>query len=312
MNLLTSVNIDKAQRQITYNDKIMLIGSCFSEHIYHKMQSAYLHAQANPFGILYNPMSIVSCIKVLLSPSELPKAFYSDGLWHSWLHHGSFSQPDLKSFEKAIEQSLSTGRKILENADIVIFTLGSAWIYELKTDHTIVGNCHKMPQDMFFRRRLEVNEIVTEFCQLLQTTSLRNKQIIFTISPIRHIKDGLHENQLSKSTLFLAIDKIQKELKDNVNIDYFPAYEIVTDELRDYRFYASDMLHPSELAIEYIWQRFSETYFSEQTQNLIRQANQLYLRREHRILHPETESAKKFISDTERLANQLKNMGVDC
>ena len=291
----TPVHIAHAEREITYQDKIFLLGSCFTENISQKMREAYFQVSSNPFGILYNPLSIAQCIELLLVETcNLPPFVFHNGLWHSMLHHGDFSCADKQEFEQKIADSIVSGRKAIQEATVVIVTFGTAWVYE--QDGKVTGNCHKLPADCFTRRRLSVEEIVNKWQEILSMPAMQGKHVIFTVSPIRHLKDGLHDNQLSKATLLLACEALP---------EYFPSYEIVLDELRDYRFYQDDMLHPSNTAIDYIWQRFAETYFPESTRREMQPLQQLYRDRHHRPLHPDTEEYRRFMQQTEEKTRAL-------
>ena len=244
-----------------------MLGSCFSDEIGNKMKEHNLPVTCNPFGTLYNPLSIVNALNM----TEVPLLVHHDGLWHSMAHHGSFSRVDKYEAEEVIAESIENMQRALEEATVVIVTFGTAWVYEL--DDEVVGNCHKLPESNFTRRRLSVDEIVAAWMPMLRRYP--DKHWIFTVSPIRHIKDGLHENQISKAILLQAVDTLIAEYKlQNTEyrlhpsrISYFPSYEIVLDELRDYRFYADDLVHPSSLAVNYVWERFVETFCTPQTQN---------------------------------------------
>ena len=305
MQLTTQVNISHSKHEINYNDRVFMIGSCFSENMSLKFQEAYFRINSNPFGVLYNPLSIARCIDILLDNTPEPQlpVVRHNGLWHSMLHHGEFSRADRQEFDAAVKQSIADGRRALKEASVVIVTFGTAWVYEIEGD--IVGNCHKLPQDMFTRRRLSAKEITDRWLKLLGRTELCNKHFIFTVSPIRHLKDGLHENQLSKATLLLATEQLAKTC-GTPSAGYFPSYEIMTDELRDYRFYADDMLHPSAVAVEYIWQRFMDTYFSNATKQEMLPLMQLYSDLHHRPLHPDSEEYRRFMQRTEQKARAIK------
>jgi len=191
--------------------------------------------------------------------------------------------------------------KEVEKADVLIITFGSAWVYE--KDGKVVDNCQKLPASLFTRRRLNVDEIVAVWRPILE--KYRKKRFIFTVSPIRHIKDGLHENQISKGILLQAIDELQKGTIGKV--DYFPSYEIVLDELRDYRYYAEDMLHPSVTAINYIWERFRIRYmYAQSTADKMHLLHQLWLDKNHKTLHPDSDEAKQFESKVNKEYNDLK------
>ena len=263
MKLQTIIDIKPSEWKIGYEDSILMIGSCFSDEIGEQMQQRSLHVTCTPFGTLYNPLSIAQAInynsQFTIHNSQIPLVEY-DGLWHSMAHHGSFSRPTKEEAEQAVWESIETMQKALAEATVVIVTFGTAWVYEM--DGKIVGNCHKMPESCFTRRRLSVEEIVAAWKPILE--KYPDKHWLFTVSPIRHIKDGLHENQISKATLLLALEAISLQYSA---VGYFPSYEIVLDELRDYRFYADDLVHPSLLAVNYIWERFVDTFCTPQTKN---------------------------------------------
>lgn len=261
MKLQTTVDIPASPWKVGYEDKILMLGSCFSDEIGEQMKQRYLHVTCNPFGTLYNPLSIANAInyKSQITNYELPLVEY-DGLWHSMAHHGSFSRATKEKAEEAVTDSNETMQRALSEATVVIVTFGTAWVYEM--DGQIVGNCHKLPESCFSRRRLSVQEIVAAWQPIIERYP--DKHWIFTVSPIRHIKDGLHENQLSKATLLMAVEAISHQ---HSAVSYFPSYEIVLDELRDYRFYADDLVHPSSLAVKYIWERFVDTFCTPQTKN---------------------------------------------
>lgn len=277
MKLQTIVDITPSQWKIGYEDKILMLGSCFSDEIGGQMQQRYLQVTCNPFGTLYNPLSIAQAIS--LQPSAFsPQLVYHEGLWHSMAHHGSFSRADKNEAEQAVRSSIDTMQQALNEASVVIVTFGTAWVYE--KDGHIVGNCHKLPESCFVRRRLTVEEIVAAWKPVLE--SYPDKHWLFTVSPIRHIKDGLHENEISKATLLLALEAISHQLSA---VSYFPSYEIMLDELRDYRFYADDLVHPSSLAVNYIWERFVDTFCTNQTKNELVLQHKRWKHEHHIALH---------------------------
>ena len=275
MKLQTIVDIKPSEWKIGYEDKILMVGSCFSDEIGAQMQQRYLNVTCNPFGTLYNPLSIANAINYQLH--ELPLVEYG-GLWHSMAHHGSFSRATKEEAEEAVTDSVETMQRAMSEATVVIVTFGTAWVYEMNGE--VVGNCHKMPDSWFTRRRLTVEEIVAAWKPILER--YKDKYWIFTVSPIRHIKDGLHENQLSKATLLMAVEAISHQ---HSAVSYFPSYEIVLDELRDYRFYADDLVHPSSLAVNYIWERFVDTFCTSQTKNRMQIEYKRWKQTQHRPLH---------------------------
>ena len=286
MKLQTIVDIAPSEWKIGYEDKILLLGSCFSDEIGEQMQQRYLPVTCNPFGTLYNPLSIAQAINIKHQTSNIPFVFH-DGLWHAMTHHGAFSRATKDEAEAAVRASIETMQRALSEATVVIVTFGTAWVYEEeRTDHTwsVVGNCHKLPADHFRRRRLSVEEIVAAWQPII--ARYPDKHWLFTVSPIRHIKDGLHENQLSKATLLMAVDKMSNVQSQMSNtISYFPSYEIVLDELRDYRFYADDLVHPSSLAVNYIWERFVDTFCTNQTKNELVLQHKRWKHEHHIPLH---------------------------
>lgn len=296
MDLLTKVNIPLPERQIGYQDRILLLGSCFADNMGKKFEEYYFQTSSNPFGTLYNPVSIANS----LSPveSSLLPIIYHNGIWHSMMHHGAFSHVDKNELLRRCEESRCHMDRVLQEASVIIVTFGTAWVYEYQGE--VVANCHKLPAKDFVRRRLTVEEIVQKWQPIIEQMS--DKRWIFTVSPIRHIKDGLHENQISKAVLLQAVDYLTS---NSASASYFPSYEIMLDELRDYRFYAEDMLHPSQVAVDYIWQRFADSYFSSDTCKEMRVLHQLWRDRNHRFLHPESQEAQLFV---ERLNERVKSL----
>ena len=276
MKLQTIVDIAPSNQKIGYEDSILMIGSCFADSIGEQMVQRNLRVTCNPFGTLYNPLSIAQA----LTMTDMPELIEHDGLWHSMAHHGSFSRADKDEAEQAIRASIETMQKALREATVVIVTFGTSWVYEWKGER-VVGNCHKLPETNFTSRRLTAEEIVAAWKPLLERYS--DKHWVFTVSPIRHIKDGLHENQLSKATLLQAVEKLTGEA--GLTADYFASFEIMLDELRDYRFYADDLVHPSSLAVNYIWERFVDTFCTPQTKNEMNIQHKRWQFEHHRPLH---------------------------
>jgi hypothetical protein len=304
----TKVEIPPTDLKITYNDCIMTLGSCFAEHMGGKMEDVYFDTEINPFGVLYNPVSISNSIKLLLDNRSFTEEdlFQHRGLWQSFSHSSLFSATSAEKCLENINERFGDAIYFLQKTGILVITFGSAWVYEERESGRVVSNCHKLPANHFNRRRLTVNEIVADYSELIirLETLFPHLDIIFSISPIRHWKDGAHENNVSKSTLLLAIDALQAEFE---NVHYFPAYEIQMDELRDYRYYAPDMLHPSQVAVDYIWERFSETYFDEATTLMKKEFEQLLADLSHRPLFPDSEEYEKFRRSTDKKKLELIN-----
>lgn len=304
MKLYTSVDIAPSPKKIAYNDKILLLGSCFADNIGTKFGEYYFQTTVNPYGTLYNPASIAKAISGIGNGVSDIGIVEHNGLWHSLSHHGSFSRADKEDLVRACEQSRVQLREALQQASIMIITFGTAWVYEY--EDKVVANCHKLPANRFVRRRMTVDEIVEIWQSVL--AAMPDKHWIFTVSPIRHVKDGLHENQISKAILLQAVDRLTAKQLDSPigGLSYFPSYEIMLDELRDYRFYAEDMVHPSAVAVDYIWQRFVDTYMTADTQNEMRTLHQLWRDRHHRFLHPDSPDAQQFAAHIKTRLQQLQ------
>ena len=308
MNFRTEIKIPKAKACISYQDNILLFGSCFAENIGKKLSENKFQTDINPFGILYNPNSIENSIRTLLEKKFMTEfyLFFHHGVWNSFTHHGLFSDTSKEICLQKINERINYSSDMLKNAAHLIITFGTAWVYELKATSKVVANCHKLPEKIFNRRCLSIEEIVETYVNLIHCIRLFNPaiNIIFTVSPVRHWKDGAHENQLSKSILLLAIDKLQQIFPE---LHYFPAYEIVMDELRDYRFYNEDMLHPNNLAINYIWEKFSETYFSAETIHIQREIAEISTAEAHKPFNPDTKEHQVFLKKLEEKKETLRN-----
>lgn len=294
--LFTIIDIPQPDFNIDYQTKLYFTGSCFSENIGLRFKQLKFPVCTNPFGVHYNPCSIANSIHELLDKDR-----YSEGdlnfeneLWFSFSHYTLFSDPDQQKCLDKINSSFITAKNFISEADIIVITLGTSWAYVLKDTGRIVSNCHKLPANRFNRVSLSTDQSVSELTTVIKRIKEINPRarFIFTVSPIRHWKDGAVENQRSKASLILAISQLENEFD---NVYYFPAYELMMDELRDYRFYASDMLHPSDQAIDYIWKRFTDTYFTEETVKTIAEIEQLINSLNHRPIHTSTNNYKKFI-----------------
>lgn len=304
MELQTKVNIKPSEEQIGYQDKILLLGSCFANNIGEKFSEHYFQATVNPFGTLYNPASIMKAITLSFKHDNKHYILQHNGLWHSMMHHGSFSHPDKNELLRRYNESLTIMRNALQEASTIVVTFGTSWIYQL--EGMVVANCHKMPADRFRRDCMTVGRIIDMWLPLL--VQFPNKHWIFTVSPIRHIKDGLHANHLSKATLLQAIDTLivnARGLNPSSSYSYFPSYEIMLDELRDYRFYAEDMLHPSSVAVDYIFEKFSETTMSADQIALMRRVEKIMDGVNHRMTDPQSANSKQFAAKLIMNMNEL-------
>lgn len=300
MEFYTRISIPKAPFTFSHTEQTVLLGSCFAENIGKKLEENKFKTDLNPFGTLYNPSSIAEAIRMLLRPERFTgdDLFQHEGIYHSFSHHSRFSSSSETECLANINGRLFRSADSLRKSRRMILTFGTAWVYRLKSSGKVVSNCHKLPEKMFDRQLLTVEKIATEWKSLLLSLWEQNPdlKILFTVSPIRHWKDGAHGNQLSKATLQLAIDVLQKEFPERTA--YFPAYEIMMDELREYRFYADDMLHPSPAAVEYIWERFTDNMFSTDSLAILKEWKDIQKAINHKPFQPESEAYKRFISQT--------------
>ncbi len=296
--------------QIDHKTDILCIGSCFAEHIATRLEDCKIPICLNPFGIIYNPISISKGIEILLEENHFFKEedlFQHLGGWHSFYHHGNFSNPKKEFVLEKINNALTDARKFLQNADFLIITLGTANVFFNKNIGEVVANCHKVAQQEFLRKKLTVDEITTSLSACFEkiNNAFPEIKIITTVSPVRHIRDGLRENKISKSKLLLALDILEQKY---ANVNYFPAYEIIQDDLRDYRFYKKDMIHPNEMAVDYIWNHFGATYFSKKTKDLNTQIDKIKSAVAHRPFHPTSTEHLEFIK---KQINKMEEMEKD-
>ena len=308
MNFITPIQISPSTIRIGYEHRTMILGSCFAEAIGQRLSDLLFPVDLNPFGILYNPDSIATAIRRLMDGRlfAADELIRYDDLYHSLLHHGSFSAPTADECLERINARLSAGAEFLAAADRIIVTFGTSYVYRWKGTGAVVGNCHKMPDSYFRRERLSVDKVVHRWNLLLDSMVRRRPEVkwIFTVSPVRHLRDGAHENNLSKSVLHLIIEKLISLYPTIAN--YFPAYELMMDELRDYRFYAEDMCHPSPAAIHYISDRFESTYMDAKTRAWLRRAEALHRDLQHRPIHPDSEAHRRFLVQTKLKLKQLR------
>ena len=307
MNFFSRIELPKSLIEISYHDLNMLLGSCFAENMGNKFIEHKFQTDLNPFGILYNPESIAMSISRLMENKswECEELFLHDGLYHSFGHHSSFSDISQEVCLHKINERLSISADNLHKTSKLFITWGTAYVYRLLETGQIVANCHKLPAKLFMRERLSISQIVEKWEALLSILFTMNKELtlFFTVSPVRYWQDGVHENQLSKSILLLAIEQLQ--MRFPARIVYFPAYELMMDELRDYRFYAEDFCHPSDTAIQYIWERFTDTYMNEQTKQWMTEVDQINKALNHKVLNQQSESYTQFISQTLLKIEQL-------
>lgn len=297
MDFRTRVEVHPGMPSIGYADRILMLGSCFAENVGALFAGYKFCVDINPFGILYNPRSISEALWRLLEGKEFRQAdlFCFQESWHSFMHHGSFSAGTVEEALKKINGRFEKARKEIDSLDWLMLTWGTSYVYRLKESGAIVSNCHKLPENHFERSRLSVEDVVETYVPLIRALKKRNPRLkcLFTVSPIRHIRDGLHANQLSKAVLLLAVERLQQSFPESVF--YFPSYEIVVDELRDYRFYADDMVHPSSLAVDYLWECFGRTFFTDDTFRVLAEVEAIARDVSHKPFHPESEAYKCFL-----------------
>lgn len=294
--LQTEVKVHPGPFFISHKEKVFLLGSCFSDNIGAKLEYFKFQSLSNPFGIAYNPISLNKVLQILVGKQKIGKDhfFYHRERWQSFLFHGDVSSDNLDALVCDINEKIAFLHNFLSETDYLFLTWGSAWVYLNQDSDEIVANCHKVESKKFRRRLLGLEEIVGDFQNLLTNLLALNPklQIIFTVSPVRHWRDGAEENQLSKSTLFVALYEL---IHRNRCISYFPSYEIVMDELRDYRFYNNDMLHPSNQAIDIIWEKFANKYMDSQSQVIISKIKKMRGAMEHRPFNRNSQEHQKFL-----------------
>lgn len=297
MKLQTPVEITPLERRFTYRDSMLMVGSCFAQEIGQRMENLYFDVKVNPFGVLFNPLSIADCLGLLegyginnFGCSFIPEdVIQTPGGYCSFHHHGSFCRPTADEFLDNANKELANSSDFFYRQGWVVLTLGTSFVYYEKESGQVVSNCHKLPTDRFERRMMDAEQVYSALSQYVAANP--DRQWIFTVSPVRHIADGLHENQLSKANLLMGVDKLVKRYP---NAHYFPAYEILLDELRDYRFYADDMMHPSSLAADYVFERFMDFILSDSERENLTEAAHIHSMMNHRILNPDTPAAREF------------------
>lgn len=307
MNLQTNIPLKPQQPKINYDSNLMLLGSCFAENIGEKFSYFKYKSLVNPFGILFHPKAIETFLWMATQREKYTETdlFFHNERWHCFDAHSKLSHPDQKTVLNTLNQGLDQAYNDMLSATHISITLGTAWVYRLQVLDMIVANCHKIPQKEFSKEILSVAEVV----QCLQNSVglIRSfnpgVQIIFTVSPVRHSKDGFVENNRSKSHLIAAIHQI---VSADQNSTYFPSYEIMMDELRDYRFYKEDMIHPSSLAIDYIWERFKQTWIDENALPTMDKVNEIQNGIAHRPFNPDSEQHHQFLQKLEQKKLQIQ------
>lgn len=294
--------------KLSIKEPVLLIGSCFAEHIGKRLADDLFITQTNPFGIVYNPLSITKQLNRIIdnTPYTADDLFEQNGIWHSWDHHSEYSSTNQLKILEHINFDLNLARTRLRNNKWLVITLGSAYYYEYNSTQEIVSNCHKVPGALFTKKMSTVAQIVDEFNAVLAKLKSINPKlnVLFSVSPVRYLRDGLIENTRSKSTLHLAIAEI---IALHKNYHYFPAFEIVIDELRDYRFYEKDMLHPNSVAIEYVYDLFIENCVDEEGKLILKRWSKIKAAMNHRFLLNDSKEAIDFKKNTNKMMEDLLN-----
>ncbi|SHJ34527.1 GSCFA family protein [Maribacter aquivivus] len=306
MNLLTKIPLSKSKNPIDYSSQLLLLGSCFSENIGAKLAYYKFQGLQNPFGILFHPLAIEKLIQKSIHQELITEkdVFSENGQWHSFDAHSCLSNPSKKIVITDLNAAVENTSAQLKKASHIIITLGTAWVYRNTSCNQVVANCHKVPQSNFTKELLSVDEVEKSLNRTIALVHSVNPavQFIFTVSPVRHLKDGFVENQRSKAHLISAIHNVLAENK----ISYFPSYELMMDELRDYRFYAKDMIHPNELAIDYIWEKFVEVWISQSAYITMEKVQKIQTGLLHRPFNEKSEQHQKFLFKLNELKSEIQ------
>jgi hypothetical protein len=305
----TIVKISSSPYKLSYFTPSVFIGSCFTESIGGKLNDYKFPVDINPFGIIYNPSSVGKSIELLIGRKEFTKEnlFFFEKKWISFYHHSSFSDKDPELCLKRINRKIAESGDFLKKSEFLFLTFGTAWVYQWKESGEIVSNCHKIPASRFNRKLLTTVDILENYQTLINKLLKFNPRlkIVFTISPVRHWKDSPEGNQVSKSVLLLSVHQLTQKFQ---SVGYFPAYEIMMDDLRDYRFYAEDMIHLNSVAVDYIWERFKETYLDKEALSIMQNINPILSAMGHRPFDADSERhqdfVQKILDKTKKLQSQ--------
>ncbi len=308
MNFRTEIPISKSDFPIDYHSKLLFLGSCFSENIGKKFNYYKFQNTVNPFGIIFNPVSLEKLIIRVVERNYFTEndIFFHNDVWHCYEVHSELSNPDKEEFLNNLNSVIDLTNQQITELTHCFITLGTSWVYKNIESNEIVANCHKIPQKEFTKELLSKKEnekSLQNIVALIHSVN-PNVKFVFTVSPVRHIKDGFFENNVSKGNLFSAIQNILSHRAESRC--YFPSYEIVLDELRDYRFFEKDMLHPNQLAIDYIWEKLSFAYFSSETVKTTQEIDSIQKGLAHKPFNPNTESHLKFVNNLQSKIKELK------
>lgn len=307
MQFRTAITISESQFPIDYHSEILSLGSCFAVNIAAKLDYYKFKNNCNPFGIIFNPVSIEKLTEKVVNKQYFTEKdiFFHNDLWHCFEVHSELSNPDKEVFLSLLNQLINSTHEQITKSTHFQITYGTAWVYRNIESQEIVANCHKVPQKQFTKEILSVETIQTSIQNTIRLIQSLNPEakFVLTVSPVRHIKDGFVENNLSKAHLISAIHSTHNS--QLITYNYFPSYEIMMDDLRDYRFYAEDMLHPNQVAIDYIWQRFKETFISKTAFAIMDEVEGIQKGLSHRSFNPESESHQKFVAKLQARITKL-------
>jgi len=307
MKFLADINIKPLQPFISYKDKILLTGSCFTEHIGNYLKDVKFNVLQNPNGILFDPLSVCSSLVSYIHNKQYTKdeLFYLNESWHSWQHHSRFSNPDAEICLQNINASQTTAHQFIKDAEWLIITLGSSFSYQLSDSTVHVANCHKAPAQTFVKHLCTIEEVVSALDSTIhQLFHFNNKlKIIFTISPVRHLRDGVVDNNRSKARLIEAVHHLVNKFD---RLYYFPAYELVIDVLRDYRFFDIDLAHPNYAATQFVLEKFSESCFDDATKKLTEEIKKIIIAAVHKPFNPQSQQHKQFLKNHFEKTKQLQ------
>jgi len=310
MKFRTELNRDKHRCNVTHTDSILAIGSCFVENIGAKLSILKFNIRINPFGIIFNPYSIAKILNNgLEKPLKLEREcdiLEQNGIYKSYDYHSKFNSDSYNNFIKQVDAETENSKQQLKNNNYLFLTFGTAWIYRLIDANKVVANCQKIPQSNFTKELLDLTDLTEIYVKLIKRLieSNPNLKIVLTVSPVRHLKDGIVENNQSKSILLLLCKALSDDFKQNVI--YFPSYEIQMDDLRDYRFYKADLVHPNEMAIDYIFEQFSTSFFNENTMNLNSKITKLNKLENHKFLNATNIEIVKHNSKIKQLSTEIE------
>lgn len=312
MNFTTQIPISKSNHAIDYNSRVVSLGSCFAVNIGQKLDYFKFRNTTNPFGILFSPTALEKFIGFAVNNKTFTEAdiFFHNERWHCFDVHSDMSHPDKGILLQNLNKTVTSILEELKAASHIIITLGTAWVYRNNADNRIVANCHKVPQKEFTKELLSADAVKQSLQNILQNISSVNPNaaVVFTVSPVRHIKDGFTENQHSKANLISALQDVLATRNPQPATEYFPSYEIMMDELRDYRYYAPDMIHPSQTAIDYIWERFTQAFVTEEAQQTMLQVDAIQKGLQHRPFNADSASHAAFTAKLQQKTKALQQL----